>query len=103
MIQAYPQSNCLTAQQILHLSFSNFLLKSFFQVLNNAIATIFNDIMNRDLYMRALQTYGSLNNKAQSLLQWITMVLEKTINRDLEQIVPLWQEKIFALKRERMR
>jgi hypothetical protein len=53
--------------------------------------------------MRALQTYSSLNNKAQSLLQWIKMVLEKTINKDLEQIVPLWQQKIIALKRERMR
>ncbi|CAB4011157.1 Hypothetical predicted protein [Paramuricea clavata] len=73
------------------------------RVLNNAIATIFNDIMNRDSYMRALQTYSALNNKANSLHQWIILVLEKTINKDLQQIVPLWQEKILALKRERMR
>lgn len=53
--------------------------------------------------MQALQTYSSLNNKANSLLLWITMVLEKTINKDLEQIVPLWQEKMLALKRERLR
>lgn len=73
------------------------------RVLNNAIATIFNDIMNRDSYMRALQTYSALNNKANSLHQWIILVLEKTINKDLQQIVPLWQEKILALKRERIR
>jgi hypothetical protein len=53
--------------------------------------------------MRALQTYSALNNKANSLHQWIILVLEKTINKDLQQIVPLWQEKILALKRERMK
>ena len=72
-------------------------------MLNQAIATIFNDIMTQNSYLRALQTYGALNNNAHSLLQWINMVLEKTINKDLEQIVPLWQEKMLALKRERLR
>lgn len=79
------------------------LFQSFFQVLNAAVAMIFNDFMKRDTYLRALQTYSALHIKANSLHQWISMVLEKTITRDLEQIVPLWQKKMVALKRERLK
>lgn len=73
------------------------------KILNNAITSTFNDIMTQDSYYKALQTYSTLHGKAGTLLRWINMVLEKTINKDLEEIVPQCHTKVLELRRERLR
>ena len=59
--------------------------------------------MTQDSYYKALQTYSTLHGKAGTLLRWINMVLEKTINKDLEEIVPQCHTKVLELRRERLR
>ena len=59
--------------------------------------------MTQESYNKALQTYSTLHGKAGTLLRWIDLVLEKTINKDLEEIVPQCQTKVLELRRERLR